>query len=333
VYALTDGVWRDDELGVNEVHWYTFTGAGWRGSQIQWNSAIEGDGSKTGRIKVSAYNGNGTLLIYNYGSSNFDGLTSGYTFPPSVAAGTVYVKVESTLAALGGTYAVRYDTITPSTPIPLSGGTYADGTVSGVSRDWYSFSAAAGTAYSVQWQDSAQQAGSAYTGNIRVSAYRDNGTAFFTQADSGYTSPRLTLYTTGTVYILVESLSSSNSSYDGTYAVRYDTITPIPLSDGSYATGTVSGGSQDWYSFSAAAGTVCSVQWQDSAQQAGSAYTGNIKVSAYRDDGTAFFGGIGRGYTTPRTISGYTGTVYILVGSLGSSNPSYDGTYAVRYYE
>ncbi|MDR2501035.1 MAG: hypothetical protein LBD37_08165 [Treponema sp.] len=55
-----------------------------------------------------------------------------------------------------------------------------------------------------------------------------------------------------------------------------------------------------------------------------------MKVSDYKADGTARFTNVDSGYTAPRTISSYTGRVYLQMIPYGSLS-SYLGTYAIKY--
>jgi hypothetical protein len=95
-------------------------------------------------------------------------------------------------------------------------------------------------------------------------------------------------------------------------------------------------GDEDWYEFTAVSGDVYYLNWDDGYGMVGitksGSYTGDIRVSAYESDGiTPLSGiiGIDNAYTTPRVISGYSGTVYIKV--VGFYPATTTGTYAIKY--
>jgi hypothetical protein len=237
---------------------------------------------------------------------------------------TVRVYAEGYTGYVPATSAAITDTVTPLTVDAA----YTAGAISAASEvHWYSFPAASGTFYFMRWDETGGSG--SYTGNIRVSAYQADGTTLFTTIDSGYTAPQTIMGDyTGTVYLRV------SGSAPGSYAVKVDTGIPLTVGSGSgsaWTTGTMSAGSQiDWYSFTASSGDTYTVQWDDSYLGT-STYSADIRVTAYRADGTAFFTNIDNGYTTPQTITGYDGTVYLRVTPYSSSSAL--GDYAVRVYE
>jgi hypothetical protein len=89
---------------------------------------------------------------------------------------------------------------------------------------WYQFTAASGTGYHVQWNDSGQ-GDSAKTGNIKVSAYNSDGSTIFTNIDSGWISPQLITGVSGTIYLKAQGYSGDST---GTYAIKYWSIVPDP---------------------------------------------------------------------------------------------------------
>jgi hypothetical protein len=110
--------------------------------------------------------------------------------------------------------------IAPSTTVALTASTWKEAAISISGEvDWYQFTAASGTTYYVEWDDSYNGSGS-YDGDIRVSAWKADGTPIFTNVDAGYgESYRKTISGyTGTVYLKVVEY---NSSYIGTYAIKY----------------------------------------------------------------------------------------------------------------
>jgi hypothetical protein len=107
--------------------------------------------------------------------------------------------------------------------------------------------------------------------------------------------------------------------------------TATTLVNGVFTSGTSISpeGDVDWYKFEATIGHMYILTWDDS--DGSGTYAGDIKVSAYQSDGATVLNGISSvdsGYSTPKTISGYTGTVYIKVqGHWSYSN----GSYIIKY--
>ena len=92
---------------------------------------------------------------------------------------------------------------------------------------WYSFDATVGTDYQISWEDEYEQAASTYTLDVKVSVYRENNvTAYFTDNDSGYSSPKnITALATEKVMIKVEAYSSTYTT--GTFALTATTEAPV----------------------------------------------------------------------------------------------------------
>ncbi|AEF82547.1 fibronectin type III domain-containing protein [Leadbettera azotonutricia] len=99
---------------------------------------------------------------------------------------------------------------------------------------WYAFNAEAGKTYQIQWND-AVQGDASKSLDIEVSAVRGDGTAIFTNRDSGWNSPETISGLSGPVYIAVQGKSGSST---GTYAIKYyDTDAVVP--QGIMAIGSV----------------------------------------------------------------------------------------------
>jgi hypothetical protein len=167
---------------------------------------------------------------------------------------------------------------------------------------------------------------------VYVSAYRSDGTAFFTNAYDTVDTPRDILGASGTLYIKVAPYGSADSNF-GTYTVQFDTVTPAALTSGTPQSGTIGAASDVfWYSFTASAGNVYTIKVDD-ILHSGTSQTGNVSVSAYRSDGTALFTNASNTVDVPRSVigvSGTTGTIYIKVVPYNSSNASF-GTYTVQF--
>jgi fibronectin type 3 domain-containing protein len=83
-------------------------------------------------------------------------------------------------------------------------------------KDYYRIAVSAGQRITITWQDGNNQNASNY---IRVSSWQNDGTAIFTGASYGYTSPK-EFTVTGAGYVTVEvNNSSSSTSYD--YQIYY----------------------------------------------------------------------------------------------------------------
>ncbi|MDR2500534.1 MAG: collagen-like protein [Treponema sp.] len=206
--ALPAAAWQTGELKAGSVHWYSFSALNARVYFIQWNDAGDGDDTQTAKVKVSAYEASGAELFHDE--------IDGYTTPQKITGytGTVYLRVESVLPPVGGTYAVKYDA-----PVILASGSWQAGTLTASNNiQWYQFSAEAANTYSVQWDDSYSGSGT-YTGDVYVSAYKADGTALFMDEDTAYATPQTFTGYVGTVYLKVMPHSASSL---GTYAVRYE---------------------------------------------------------------------------------------------------------------
>jgi hypothetical protein len=108
--------------------------------------------------------------------------------------------------------------------------------------------------------------------------------------------------------------------------------TPLPavsLTEKVWAEESLNAGEVQWYMFTAAAGTTYRIQWNGAAPQGDGAKTLPVVVSAYTDDGALIFEDKTEGWTTPETLSGLTGTVYLKVEGADGAG----GTFALWYYD
>jgi hypothetical protein len=211
VVALTGGVWEDGNMAVSGQQYYRFAVTQGRSYAVYWNDYYGGDGTKTLDIRMSAY-------YESTGTSIFSNADSGYNTPQSFTAlsgDTVILRAAPYSSGGTGTYAVLYGEV-----MPLTDGTAAAGTIAAGGIKLYSFSAAANTAYTVSWEDAADQAGSSYTGDIQVTAYRGSigSNLLFNNADSGYSAPQMVSYSSAaTIYLKVAGKTGAG----GTYSVMY----------------------------------------------------------------------------------------------------------------
>ncbi|GAB6392105.1 MAG: Ig-like domain-containing protein [Treponematales bacterium] len=160
-----------------------------------------------------------------------------------------------------------------------------------------------------------------------VTAYYDDGSQKAVTDHTLSPANGAVLTTAGTQTVTV--------TYDGKTASFYLTVfaQAASLTNNQWTTGNIAAGGEDWYSFTAAAGKSYGVQWADSFDYGTytPAPTGDIVVAGCRSsDRTAtLFPQTDYGYSSPQTISGYAGTVYLKVV------PYYGGagTYAIKYWE
>jgi hypothetical protein len=128
-----------------------------------------------------------------------------------------------------------------------------------------------------------------------------------------------------------ETVSVIDNNDVGNIAIDYDYVfppaSPIALTIDQWTNGDLAAGEEDWYMFTA--GGTYYVSWNDDYE--GDEFkTCDIKVTAYTSNGDIIsgFSGADSAYSTPRQLSGQTGTVYLKVQGYGSSD---SGTYAIGY--
>jgi uncharacterized repeat protein (TIGR02543 family) len=216
VGVLAEGVWQDGEIFVSasgSEEYYRLPVTEGETYAVYWNDSYEGDLTKDLEIKVSANYETG-------GASIFSGVDSGYYTPQlftAASSGNVILRVAPYNIYSTGTYAVLYGEVKPLTvDTPESGDISAGGV------KLYRFSAAANTVYEVSWEDSGEQAGNLYDGDITVTAYRGSigSTVLFTAEEKGDVTPQTVSYAYATVpiYLKVDGVSA------GTYSVKYEQI-------------------------------------------------------------------------------------------------------------
>jgi hypothetical protein len=102
-----------------------------------------------------------------------------------------------------------------------------------------------------------------------------------------------------------------------------DSATSLTLD--TWTDGTLTAGQADWYQFTASGG-VYYVSWNDSFEGNGDK-TADLRVFAYTSTGASIFTQ-DSGWTTPRAVSGRSGTIYLKVEGYSNYN---EGTYAIKY--
>ncbi|MDR1247882.1 MAG: hypothetical protein LBK63_01140, partial [Treponema sp.] len=113
-------------------------------------------------------------------------------------------------------------------PTPTNGETIGsfDPFNTGVVDHWHVFDAGVAGTYQVQWEDRNNHGSTVYNADVTVSAYKfDFTTPFFTNVDSGYTTPESINLTAGeTIHVKVTVKGSYPNYSNGTYLLRF--ITP-----------------------------------------------------------------------------------------------------------
>jgi hypothetical protein len=140
---------------------------------------------------------------------------------------------------------------------------------------------------------------------------------------TGYTADYASLFSTE-----VATVSSASSGAISNIAINYEMSLPssaTPLSLDSWMDGTLEAGEVGWYQFTSD-GSVYYVSWNDS-YQGDYTKTADLWVNAYTSAGVLLFTD-DSGWTTPRSISGQTGTIYV---SIRGFSPDTSGTYAIKY--
>ncbi|GHU07384.1 hypothetical protein FACS1894151_01630 [Spirochaetia bacterium] len=336
--TLVNNTWTSGALisKADEVDWYKFEAVGGQAYFLTWDESRSG-GNHTCDIKVSAYQSDGSTTLN--GILNAD---SGYSAPKIISGytGTVYIKVEARASwdLPTGTYAIKYEADTNgtmATATALTEGVFTSGTEIRPAGDidWYTFQATNNQTYFLTWDGSGGSGN--YTGGIDVSVYQSDGITAINgilNASGGYSTPKIISGYTGKVYIKVKGSA-------GSYIIKYEADTDgtketaDTLINGTWTSDTAisPAGDVDWYKFTAASGKTYSLTWDGGSYTGGSGnYTGYIDVSAYQSDGSTVLNSIlnaTSGYSSPKTISGYTGTVYIKVRGAGSGST---GTYAIK---
>jgi len=308
--TLSITAWKDGSVVTGEAKWYKFTAASETSYRVQWKDTNEKPDSDnyTAWVQVTAYQSDGTTNISTINESTF-----GYKSPKTVSgvSGTVYLKVEPYDSFFGddypGTYAIRfYDPaiLVPQVPIIISSASATP--VPNVVVTWNStLSTSNVSGYRV------------YRSSSQTGTYAKIGADITSYSTTRYTDTDVSV---GSTYWYKVAAYNSVGEGDKSDAKQSDAVPATSdvtlLNFGTQTNGTISSATQvNWYKFTAVSGTTYNVQWEDSYQQSGSIFTGDIKVSAFNSTGAPISGfqNIDSGYTTPKTVSGVTGTVYLRV--------------------
>jgi hypothetical protein len=282
--------------------WYKFSGESGKTYQVQWNSATYGDGTKTcSYVYVTAFSDSGSVFFTN----TYNGWTSPQIiFPRSE---TVYLLVTTSYS---GTYAIKYfdiGSLPPQEAMTLS----AAWEPWGIGLSWNSSAAANYYLYRSTSADGEYEK----IATLKNTNYKDTQLAG------------------GTTYYY--KISASNSIGEGTQSQAVSIVyvaesTLIDLTSGTSQDGSISSaGEYDLYKFTAESGKTYEVKWND-LYQGDKTKTVDIKVSAFKSDGSSIFSNYDSAWTTPQTISNVSGAVYLRVNAFSNDRT---GTYAIEYTE
>jgi hypothetical protein len=99
--SLTNG-WYNSSIEANEIEYWQFPVVNGRSYSVSWNDSNYGDGTKMGRVYVSAHYIDDEQVIF---SRTTNGWSSPKTFTAS-KTGTVTIKVEPYSNSYSGTYGI-----------------------------------------------------------------------------------------------------------------------------------------------------------------------------------------------------------------------------------
>jgi len=339
---LTAGTWTDGSITASTgEQWFKFTATA-SSQYIHVNF-----GTLTS-LYVQLYNTDsvtvGTQASISTGSDNK------YISRTVTSGNTYYIHVTPYSTGGAGTYKITFNTSsTPSLLLPsdvptLTAGTWSSGSITAsTGEQWFKFTA---TAASGQYIHVSFGTFSSSNG-LYVQIYNPTGATVGSQTrlygSNTYTSS-FSLTSGQTYYIKVTPYISGNT---GTYQITFNTSynppsgsgsgsgngsesNPYQLSNGSWSTGSITGSTAVWYSFSVTSGTTYRV-WCDDSDN--SSYTADVKVAAYygnasnsifdRDTNSEYFTATQTGTVKLKVYplaSGNTGT-FRIVYSTGSSKP------------
>jgi hypothetical protein len=129
----------------------------------------------------------------------------------SVSSGTYWYKVRAVNTHGDGPDSEALE-VSPPTPLTT---TWEAGEFTTYGQAWYSFDAAFGISYSLQWEDNSN---SAYTGQVYVGAYLSDGT-YLGSAWSGNSLSLPPVSSADTIYVQIQANEPL-----GTYRIKYDAV-------------------------------------------------------------------------------------------------------------
>ena len=229
---LTANQWMHGSIGAlfSEV-WYSFVVSSYNITCRVWcNDKMNGYGSKTANVQVSAYESDGTELFSSAGWDNpgVIRVVTKYNNPSKGEKGeiridntvgaTVYLKVTRMNNESSGSFAIgytnQYAVKGAFDSTPLTDNQWMNDIITSNSELWYSFSASNWYTYRVWCNDKVNGDGTK-TASVHVTAYKYDGTEIFNSA--GWDSPGIISYS-GYVYLKVTPMNSGGT---GTFGIVY----------------------------------------------------------------------------------------------------------------
>jgi hypothetical protein len=328
--TLTPGIWTTGNISnPGDVKTYCFNTTPGVSYAIVWDDSHSSSYTYTCDVKVSAYRQDGI-------NSYFTDIDSGYLSPQVITAqdNLVYIKVMGDYSSAIGSFALKAFVSGPAmlikqnstTIIPNGSGNYNCGNVAVCSYRYAYF-----TIYNTGGTSDLNLTDTPIvriTGADAASFKLDGApsTPISPNSSSNFTIkfvPTSSGTKTATVSI------ASNDGYNDPYTFTItgtgttETITPEAWTPGNVTTG----GEKKTYCFSAVVGNDYAITWDDSFEGSGK-YSGDIYVSAYRQDGaTSYFYSTNSGYKTPKIIKAQDNIVYIVVESYFSNTT---GSFALK---
>jgi len=299
----TNDTYIEGDATDDDIRWYYINGVKGQKYDILWKG-YNNSSAYTGYVNISAYREDKTAFYFTN-----DDYSPGQTI---TAAETEKIYLKVTAPSRKGTFAIKFCDETPS---QLTNYVSKDGYLSsGITTRWYYINAVKGTEYKIE-----------YPGGMSVylSAYRENKSTSYFIDNYAYSSfsKTITALETEKIYIKINGNS-------GTFTIKYSPIqnkTPIELTGNDiYLSGDVTDDDIRWYYFNAVANQKYDIVWKEYGI---TGYTGNIQVTAYREDKlTSYFSNIDS-YSNAQTITALASEkVYLKV------NASTKGTFAIKYY-
>jgi len=345
--TLTGNQWQAGSIYAEETKWYKFDAENGVDYLVQWDDSSHRFGDYTAWLRVTAYESDGETNI-----PAINGAYDGYSMPRTVSgvSGTVYLKVQNYSSDLsGGTYAIRFYDPASMPQVFIRPASARATIIPYVAVKW--------NAIPLSDEDSDAAKASVtgfrvYRSNTEKGNYIQIGEDFITDFNpgGGYNDAEKVIYydknvTAGNTYWY--KVAAYNSTGEGelsdsieSEAVPAPTPEPQPLTIETEKTGNpTESGQVDWYKFEAVNGKTYKVQWQSLMDNHLGFAQGNyayINVSVFTDDEElvncleSYADGSLSGYTTPATVSGVSGPVYIRVENRGQG-----GTwiYTIKVYE
>jgi hypothetical protein len=330
VESLTLGSWTTGNITTpGEVKIYSLNTVTGGTYSITWDDSAEGSGVYTGNVQVFAYH-------QDYSATYFSYYNSGYLTPKIISPvqdNVVYIKVTGYLSSSTGSFGLKASLIEPvinvkqDTTIISNGGSYDFGNVALYSSKAATFTVENTGMGNLCFTDTPKvRISGAGAANFNVTAqpaspiapnYSTTFTISFTPTD--------TESKTATV-----SIANNDPDMDPyTFTVTGNGVVEGTLTPGSWIQGNIAAVDEaKTYCLNTTPGLSYAVAW-DEKWSGSYTYTGDVKVSAYRGDGTVYFNNIDSGYSTPQVIAALDNIVYIKVAGYSSS---YTGSFALKAF-